>query len=99
MLAPTEAIAKQLLLGKSLVDQFGLKDVQSFPQLVQQVVGRDPRWLTYYKDFIGGLDVGDDQKLQAAETDTRPPSLRLGGRPLSARGERWHPPPLFRRLT
>jgi hypothetical protein len=64
-----ELLRKQLLLGKSLVDQFGLKDVQSFPQLVQQVVDRDPRWLTYYKDSIGGLDVGDDQKVQAAETD------------------------------
>src|SRR5262249_29209724 len=49
--------------------QFGVKDIQSYPQLVKQVIERDLGWLQYYKDSIGGLDVADDQRMQAAETD------------------------------
>jgi hypothetical protein len=64
-----ELLRKQLILGKSLVDQFKVRDVQSFPALVRQVIDRDPGWLAYYKDSIGGLDVGEDQRSQAAEND------------------------------
>lgn len=64
-----ELLRKQLLLGKSLVDQFKVKDIRTFPQLAQQVIDRDPGWLNYYKDSIGGLDVGGEQRKQAAETD------------------------------
>jgi hypothetical protein len=64
-----ELLRKQLLLGRSLVDQFGISDTDSFPGLVQQVINRDPAWLAYYKDSISGLDVSDDQKDRAAESD------------------------------
>lgn len=64
-----ELLRKQLLLGRSLVDQFNISDVDSFPGLVQQVVGRDSGWLGYYKDSINGLDVSDEQKERAAESD------------------------------
>lgn len=64
-----ELLRKQLLLGKSLVKQFGVKDIRSFPQLVKQVIDRDPGWLKYYKESIGGLEVGEDQRRQASEND------------------------------
>jgi hypothetical protein len=64
-----ELLRKQLLLGRSLVDQFGIDDVNSFAGLAHQVISRDPGWLSYYKDSIGGLDVSEDQKEMAAETD------------------------------
>ena len=63
-----ELLRKQLLLGKSLVDQFGLKDIQTFPQLVRQVVDRDPRWLTYYKDCIGDSTLA---KISASKRQTQ----------------------------
>lgn len=64
-----ELLRKQLFLGQSLVDQFGLKDLDSFPQLVRQVVERDPNWLAYYRDSISGLDVTEEQKAQSSDTD------------------------------
>jgi hypothetical protein len=64
-----ELLRKQILLGKSLVDQFKVKDIQAFPQLASQVINRDGRWLNYYKDSIGGVDVGEDQRQQAADND------------------------------
>lgn len=64
-----ELLRKQLLLGKSLVEQFGIKDVKSFPPLVQQVIGRDPGWLTYYTDSIGGADLSEDVRNQASDND------------------------------
>jgi tetratricopeptide (TPR) repeat protein len=64
-----ELLRKQILLGRSLVEQFKIEDIQTFPQLIQQVIGRDPGWLKYYQDSIGGLDVSEDQRQQAAEND------------------------------
>lgn len=64
-----ELLRKQLLLGKSLVDQFKVRDIQTFAQLAQQVIDRDSGWLGYYKDSIGGLEVEVDQRKQAAEAD------------------------------
>ena len=64
-----ELLRKQLLLGRSLVDQFKINDTKFFPGLVQQVTSRDAGWLAYYKDSISGLDVTDDQKDRAAESD------------------------------
>ncbi len=64
-----ELLRKQLLLGKSLMDQFKVKEIQAFPQLTSQVINRDGRWLNYYKDSIEGLDVGEDQRQQAKEDD------------------------------
>ena len=64
-----ELLRKQILLGRSLVDQFKIDDIQNFPQLVQQVISRDSAWLKYYQESIGGLDVGEDQRQQAAEND------------------------------
>jgi hypothetical protein len=34
-------------LGRSLVEQFGLKEIKAFPGLAQQVISLDPSWLTY----------------------------------------------------
>jgi hypothetical protein len=64
-----ELLRKQLLLGKSLVKQFKVQDIQMFPGLVKQVIDRDMGWLKYYKESVGGLDVGEDQRQQAAEND------------------------------
>jgi hypothetical protein len=64
-----ELLRKQLLLGKSLVDQFGINDIGAFPALIKQVVNRDSGWLTYYKDSIGGLELSEDQRKQAKEVD------------------------------
>jgi hypothetical protein len=64
-----ELLRKQLMLGKSLVDQFRIKDIQAFPLLAKQVIDRDTNWLAYYKDSVNGLDVGEDQRKQAAEID------------------------------
>ena len=62
-----ELLRKQLLLGKSLIAQFGIKDIADYPQLTKQVLERDPAWLSYYQESIGGLDVTEDQREQAAE--------------------------------
>jgi hypothetical protein len=64
-----ELLCKQILLGKSLIDQFSINDIQSFPSLTQRVIDRDSGWLSYYKDSISGLDVSSDQKKASAETD------------------------------
>jgi hypothetical protein len=64
-----ELLRKQLLLGKSLVDQFKIRDIQQFPGLINQVLSRDPGWLKYYQDSVSGFDIGNDQKTQAAEND------------------------------
>jgi len=64
-----ELLRKQLLLGRSLVEQFKIKDIQQFPNLINQVVSRDPGWLKYYQDSISGLDISSEQKAQAAEND------------------------------
>jgi hypothetical protein len=64
-----ELLRKQLLLGRSLVDQFKIKDIQQFPGLITQVVSRDPGWLKYYQDSVSGFDISNDQKVQAAEND------------------------------
>lgn len=64
-----ELLRKQILLGRSLVDQFKIDDIQKFPQLVQQVVSRDAGWLKYYQDSISGLDIEDEQREQAKEND------------------------------
>lgn len=64
-----ELLRKQLLLGRSLVGQFKIKDIQQFPGLIDQVVDRDPGWLKYYQDSISGVDISADQKAQAAESD------------------------------
>jgi hypothetical protein len=64
-----ELLRKQLLLGKSLIKQFNINDIQSFPALVKQVIGRDAGWLKYYKDSVAGLDIGEDQRQQASEND------------------------------
>jgi Type III restriction enzyme, res subunit len=65
-----ELLRKQLLLGKSLIDQFGIRDVTQFASLADQVISRDPGWLAYYQASIGGLEIGDDQRAQAAEDDS-----------------------------
>lgn len=64
-----ELLRKQLLLGRSLVEQFKINDVQQFPGLVSQVINRDPGWLRYYQDSISGHDITSEQKEQAAEND------------------------------
>jgi hypothetical protein len=64
-----ELLRKQLLLGRSLVDQFKIRDIQQFPGLINQVVSRDPGWLKYYQDSVSGFDISNDQKAQAAEND------------------------------
>jgi hypothetical protein len=64
-----ELLRKQLLLGRSLVEQFRIRDIQQFPDLINQVVSRDPAWLKYYQDSISGLDISNEQKAQAAEND------------------------------
>lgn len=64
-----ELLRKQLLLGRSLVEQFGINDVKQFPGLVNQVVSRDAGWLKYYQDSISGYDISAEQKEQAAEND------------------------------
>src|SRR5262249_49166950 len=65
-----ELLRKQLLLGRSLVEQFKIKDIQQFPDLIDQVVKRDAGWLKYYQDSISGLDITSEQKSQAAESDS-----------------------------
>ena len=64
-----QLLRKQLLLGKSLIAQFGIKDIRDYPQLVKQVLERNPGWLSYYTDSIGGLELTEDQRRQAAEND------------------------------
>jgi Type III restriction enzyme, res subunit/Helicase C-terminal domain len=49
-----ELLRKQLLLGKSLLEQFEIDDVAKFPNLVEQVIKRDPNWLRYYSESIAG---------------------------------------------
>ncbi|WP_051448271.1 DEAD/DEAH box helicase family protein [Bradyrhizobium sp. WSM1417] len=65
-----ELLRKQLLLGKSLVEQFKIHDLQQFPGLIDQVVGRDAGWLRYYQDSVSGLDISAEQKALAAENDS-----------------------------
>ncbi|AVT75944.1 hypothetical protein RPPS3_18810 [Rhodopseudomonas palustris] len=64
-----ELLRKQLLLGKSLVEQFKINDVNAFPGLASQVVNRDSGWMRYYQDSVSGGDIGVDEKRQAAEND------------------------------
>jgi hypothetical protein len=64
-----ELLRKQLLLGKSLVNQFKIHDLQQFPGLINQVISRDAGWLRYYQDSVSGLDITAEQKQQAAEND------------------------------
>lgn len=64
-----ELLRKQLLLGRSLVEQFKIKDIQQFPGLINQVVNRDAGWLRYYQDSVSGFDISSDEKSQAAEND------------------------------
>lgn len=64
-----ELLRKQILLGKSLVGQFKITDLDQFPALIQQVIGRDAGWLKYYQDSVSGLDISGDQKEEAAEND------------------------------
>lgn len=64
-----ELLRKQVLLGRSLAEQFKVDDVVKFPPLVQQVIDRDTGWLKYYQESISGLEIDDDQREQAAEND------------------------------
>ena len=64
-----ELLRKQLLLGRSLVEQFKIRDVQQFPGLINQVISRDPGWLKYYQDSISGFDISSDHRAQAADND------------------------------
>src|SRR5258708_8557735 len=64
-----ELLRKQLLLGKSLVEQFKIHDLQQFPGLINEVISRDAGWLRYYQDSVSGLDITAEQKQQAAEND------------------------------
>ncbi|TIM96819.1 MAG: DEAD/DEAH box helicase [Mesorhizobium sp.] len=64
-----DLLRRQLLLGKSMVQQFSIQDITTFPALVNQMVSRDPNWLAYYTDSVRGLDVTEEQRLQAADND------------------------------
>ncbi len=59
----------QIHLGRSLVDQFKIKDGSQFPQLVEQVLSRDQGWLNYYKDSVSSTGLSDEEREQALETD------------------------------
>ena len=64
-----ELLRKQLLLGRSLVEQFRIGSIEVFPQLVRQVLDRDQGWLEYYKSSIVAGDIDDDQRQQASDND------------------------------
>jgi hypothetical protein len=64
-----ELLRKQIRLGQSLMEQFKITDVGIFAQLCQQVISRDPGWLSFYKDSISGSDVPSLQRDQADEND------------------------------
>lgn len=64
-----ELLRKQIGLGKSLVDQLKITDINSFSPLASQVISRDPGWLSFYKDFVGAPDLTEQEKLQATDTD------------------------------
>jgi hypothetical protein len=71
-----ELLRKQLLLGKSLVEQFEIKDIQSFPALVDQVVSRDPGWLRFSPAQGPGLDSAVEYVVQYR--DRRKIARRVG---------------------
>lgn len=64
-----ELLQKQVLLGRALMQQLKIKEVDELPTLAKQVLDRDPKWLRYYSDTIGGLKIEEDQRLRAAEND------------------------------
>lgn len=64
-----ELLRKQILLGASLMKQFGIKDIAQYSALVDQVIDRDQSWLDYYRDSIVGLEVSEEQRDQAKDND------------------------------
>lgn len=62
-------LQRQIQLGRSLVDQFKIADVDALPALANQVLSRDPGWLAFYRDTVSATGVTEEEVSQARETD------------------------------
>lgn len=62
-------LQRQIQLGRSLVDQFSISDVDALPALANQVLSRDPGWLAFYRDTVSATGVTEEEINQARETD------------------------------
>jgi hypothetical protein len=63
-----ELLRKQVLLGDSVLSQFGIDSVSKLFPLVEQILQRDPKWMKFYGDSISGQGV-DDAALERANSD------------------------------
>ena len=65
-----DLIHRQILLGKNAVESNVPKDFDHVISIVDAVRRRDDGWLTYYRDWIDGVEINEAERTRAAALES-----------------------------